>query len=501
MQPEDHLERNGNIFAVATGPTKNETSTSSTENRNDIYKQHKSTPTNHFECNYSKIESVNDDCLYLIYEFLNIKDIVSVSATCTRLLNFAKAYIFPKKVKQIIIRTGLDELPVTVTFPLDNRFSSKTTQQSLQTEFQLIGECVEELVLELQYSVSPIEKAEIWHSYMIVMEHCKYLRTLHFNYFDFDPNETEALKDRIERFHDLKELKLFRCTGILSNWPAEFTNNSKVEKLALCANTPISRHFFKYFKDMASLSIDFDFCKWQKDDYVMIFDHIGNSLEHLEIIDKDQDCNDYQSIAELITEKILKLKRLTFNGTLTDRSMFIIRLPTLKSLEIVAGYNININLLMRTLSDIGNIEDLTITTGLSDEGTHLTELNFNRLQSLRLTFREENDYHLMEAITRSNMPEIYNFEIRCDDFEEFESLLKFLDSKKTLTTIRLSFAAMELTFLRQIIEVLIKPCMPKRAVITLQIHPFKIGQEEVSKKSTLARIITKYLCLFLDGTA
>lgn len=480
-QSEDQFERNDTKFTAATEANNNEYVISSTENRKDFDSQNEN-PAQNFESIYSELESINDDCLCLIYRHLNIMDIVNLSATCTRLLNFAKAFVFPKKAKQINIRTGLDEIPVTLTFPLDNQYTSKLTQPGLETAFSLFGECVEELLLELQYSVSSIEKADIWHSYMIVMEHCRSLRTLHFKCFDFDLAETEALKDRIENSQDIKELKLFRCTGILSNWPAALRENTKVEKLALCANTSISRHFFEYFRNLSSLSIDFDFCKWQIEDYVMIFDLIGNSLEHLEIIDKDHDCNDYQSIAVLISEKLPNLRSLAFNGTLTESSMFIIRLPHLKCLKIAAVYTVylELNSLMRTLSDISIVEDLTITSGFfADEATHLPPLRFQRLQCLRLNWLEEHDYNLLEAITRSHMPEIHSFAISCNDFEEINGLLKFLDSKKSFQTIRLSFGRKELTFLREIIEILIKPCMPKRPFLHLQIHPFKIGEEEV----------------------
>lgn len=456
-----------------------------------------SEPANNFESNYSEIESINYDCLCLICEYLNVMDIVNLSVTCRRLSNFAKAFVWPKKAKQIIMRTSLDEIPVTLTFPLANQFSTKITQQNLDTAFSSFGEYAEDLLFELHYNVSSIESTAIWNTYMVVMGHCRFLRSLQFKLFDFNIHEIDALKDQIEKLEDLKELKLVGCTGIVSDWPAALKNVSKVKKLTLGTISSISRHFFEYFRNLTSLSIDFDYCKWQIDDFMMVFDLLSNSLGHLEISDKDCDFNDYKSVSELITEKLPNLKNVIFNGIFRESTMFIIRLPNLKGLKIFATDQLYSDLspVMQTLSDIGTVEDLQLISGFFvDKGT---PLNLNRLQCLSLDCLDEYGYSLLEAITRSHTPEFHSFEYRCSKIEEIDGLLKFLDSKKTFKTIRLSFEGKELAFLRPIIEILTKPCWPMRPFIHLRIQPFRIGEAEVTdEKRTSAEII--YLQQFLS---
>lgn len=472
--------------------------TPTTSGENTIFKRNKimnqnenaiETPSCAFEISCSKFESINDDCLREICQYLDIMDVVNIAATCTRLLNFAKEVIFPKKTKHIIVETGLDEIPVTITFPMDNQFSSKITLKSLVTAFRCFGEFVEDLTLEfIEYicfqrvlDVCPMKKTKIWHSYVIVMERCQYLKTFSFKYFDFDLDKTHTLQERIENFRDLNELNLWRCKGITNNWSSRLNTFKNVDKMTLTANNAISGTFFENFKHLSSLTIDFDFCKWRADDLAIICDVISSSLEHLKIMDKDNHFNDYQAIAALITEKLVKLKSLEFHGHLTESSKFLTDLPLVKILHIRSS-NMNINSLMQTLSDNGNVEELSICwTIYSNENANAPPLVFNKLRHLHLDWFGNLNSEFFEAITRSHMPAIESFEFGQSDIDEMDYLLKFIESKITLKSICIAInEGAQFDFVLRIIEILHKPSTPARPFLKLKFYEFYLEPEEVS---------------------
>lgn len=114
---------------------------------------------------------------------------------------------------------------------------------------------------------------------------------------------------------------------------------------------------------------------------VQIFDNIGHSLKHLKLAFPDN-VQDYQSIGTLITEKLVKLEKLELQFELTQIKEFLIEWPHLKSLEIEC-MDCSINLLLRTLSNNGFIEELTVTDGTFDHADeNAPPVFFDKLQSL-----------------------------------------------------------------------------------------------------------------------
>lgn len=449
--------------------------------------------------NYSKLESINNDCLLKIFKYLKIVDVANLAATCTTLQNVANGDYFRKKAKHIVIVK--DKQTVYLTAPLDKTYLLEIPLKSLEISFRYFA-VVEDLAFKSKFYLSSYEKSTFKRLHEIVREHGgQYLKTLRYNNFNFTVDETTALQDCIEMFQNLKELDLIGCTGITNNWPPTLKGISKIDKLALSATNKITSNFFEHFKNVSCLSIDFFRTTWDLDDLAKTFDLIGNCLEHLIINDKYNYVKDtvYKSMVSLINDKLPKLKSLRIEGGSAVAS----NLPHLKFLDIYSReLSININFLMQTLSASGIIQELSIHGGFFDVEDTDDEPPFvlNQLQCLRLIYPREK-CNLLKAISRSHMPVIHSFALHFIKFEEIADLLTFVESKKTLKSIRLDFAEeithIQLGFLQQVIKILKESCTPKRSFLNLQINRINLNaDEEVSRINLDLNILLSYLLCF-----
>lgn len=465
-------EPNHALTAGAKG-TNIESSTSRKRKSDDtILDQNKL--NNDFTSSDYNLETINDDCLRCIFSYLNIMDIGKLSVTCKRLHYFANLYWFPKKATQITIK--IDNNTVNLIVPLNNTFSTELTLKRLENSFNFFGEFVEDLSL-----------CKIGLIYATVLEHSPNLKILRFKNCKFTPSQTHELQELIERLQKLNELNFLECFGVTNNWPVTLNGISKVQRLILTAKDKISGNFLEHFCNFSSLTIDFSyFNEWQVDDLVKIFENNGQHLKHLQLSHLSL-LDGYEYVGRLITEKLHKLQSLGLGFCLTYDSKYMIQMPHLKSLSI-SCHKCSINSLLRSLSDIGIIEEITISSGVfEDEDEYATPLIFKKLQSFCCN-DTKNSRNFLNLLARSQMPIIHSFELNDIEYvasPDLNDLLKFIESKQSLKTISLSFDEdtynIEFAFLRQIIGILKEYCTPKRLFFNLYVHhsPLQLNNEYV----------------------
>lgn len=433
----------------------------------------------------STLVTINNDCLTQIFTYLNIEDILNLAATCKRLQNVALTDFFPRKAKQIKI-VMLDATTFELKAPLIDNFSSelrpKFTLQRLETALTNFGEFVDDLTLDLSYRRYGTKNAKLWRCGIILLEHCKYLKTLRYRHWTFTPTQIRALHKQIERFENLNELVLLKSNRITNTWPAGLKSISKIDKISLNGEDEISAQFVQYFRNLASLTIDFPIGTVCKINDVAQFVKSCHCLKHLELTHISQIVG-YESIGAVIGN-LPKLETLSLRFELTDKSEYLIGLPHLKTLAI-AHHKRNINTLLQTLSCQGIIEELMLWCGFFDDEDKLP-LFFNNLQIFEWYIVEGLSSNFLNIMTGSQMPKIHTFMIDLFDNAQIqdEDLLKFVESKKTLKSISVDRnATFDFEFLRQIIDILKKPCKPKRPFLELIIPFVRLAEDEVSKIS------------------
>lgn len=448
----------------------------------------------------SELESISDDCLRYIYQYLGIMDVVNLSVTSTRMLDFAKAVAFLKKARslRLEIKAGMSApMPWNLSAPLinsiyswesddpfnnANTYDSKLTKESVVAAFRYFGEFVEDLSI---YSFCK-DLSEDWCAIKIVLKNCKYLKKLRFccgcglNLKSF---EVKALQDQIAMLHNLKELDLYGG-GFTKYWPAPAALKGfpSVDKLSLTATDEITAHFGRYFQNISSLTIDLDHCQWDQDDFAMIFDQVGSSLDYLKIFHANDYIDFQQSLAMLITMRLPKLKSLAYvDRTETDDGTeFLIELPQLKFLRIRLNCE-STNSILQTLSNNGVIEFLQIQEGRYDEDFKAPELPLHSLQTLILT-EFIGISKLLKVLTTSEMPALHSF-VSFIEMEDIYDFLRFVESKNRLKTIHIFIeeeVQRQSKFLERIIAILRKPCSPERPFLNLTMYKYSGCDEDVS---------------------
>lgn len=462
-----------------------------------------------FRGSYTRLDTINDDCLRPIFKYLNMMDVVNLVATSTRLLNFAKTDYFPKNATDFTISNGRKTENLE-TVNLDGQVSSNITLKSLETTFGFFGEFVENLTFSFRFYLIPQRKTETLRSCMVALQHCRNVKKLSFFNCNFNLIQTQALQKQIERFQDLKELKFLNCYGVVEKWPGLLKRVSKVETLHLSKEHPTFDNFFDYFKNLTSLSINFEtiYHKWQVHDLGKIFDNIGHCLRHLNLHSLEN-VQGYQSIATLMTAKLLKLDKLELHFKLTEDTQVLFELPHLKFLDIRCKFW-SINSLLRKLSDDQIIEELRISNGRLDfQYIDPLQYSFDNLKSFycQLTANLSVSNFMEIMTTNSFMPVIHTIELNSiTDIgnRNLYNIMEFVLEKKTLKLVELSFASggfiFPFSWLTTLIDKLNEPCTPKRPFLDLYIFPLELNDKQVSKIARLnILMIIKFICSNSEG--
>lgn len=461
------------------------TSAAETTNQNAVKRKYHNEFTApqviYFDGNVPEIQNINADSLRHIFRYMNLMDVVNLSKTCVRFLDFAQTDFFPQYTKEI--RIDIAAKVILLKAPLVNTFISELTLKNVEAAFSYFDQFIEDLTFILKYVATPNEQAIIWRSTMMMMAHCQNLTSLHYNSWFLTYDQADELQDQIEKFEYLKELDISRCYGITNNWRAAYSGISKIEKLSFTARDEISSNFLDYFTNLTSLTIDFrpsSIC--QTGDLARIFENNGHCLQYLKLSHLS-DLKNYSSVGRLIAAKLPKLKSLDLGFNLTNQSKYMIELAHLKSLRISCAH-CNIHPLLRTLSNSGFIEELAMIDGVFiDDGERASPLIFEKLKSFSL-------HQLCKlsgfwnSMIGSQMPVLHSLDIELFERSEMYDLIRFFESKKTIRYIRLSYKRLHhdfipLKFLDQIIQVLKEPCVPQRPFLKLNICQLQLDDVQV----------------------
>lgn len=210
---------------------------------------------------------------------------------------------------------------------------------------------------------------------------------------------------------------------------------------------------------MASLTISFEYGKIQRsEDIAQIFKIIGHNLNHLKLSDP--------------------------SGFISYDTEFykdcMIALPNLKSVDIDFNYSIIINKLLRTLSDIGVIEELRISGGVFHDENENSPL---LILEIICFARQKRVSSLLNLLTRSQMSSIHTFQLRLSGNAQNivdDDLLKFIQSKKTLKLIRFyNYGNLRIAFIHQVIDLLKKPFTPKRSFLKFEFWCFNEEEKAI----------------------
>lgn len=433
------------------------------------------------------LESLNDDCLAQICQYLSLFGVAKLASTCTRLHEFANTFVFPKAVKKVEIKFTYE------TDSSDDSFSIFTTEMDyLVKPFEGFGYSIEQLTFngsmeDCDDFLQPIETDNL-SSIAKLLDLCPNLHSLCFQQVRFTSDNIYLLSHVTP---DLKELKFVRCASTTDDWSKALKRFPTLEHITLTGSedNETTAVFFENTRNLSSLAISYDNLK-DAQDLETLFYQNRSSLQKLEITNYYQ-TTQYQSIRTLIVE-LPKLEYLSIDDRLSQELIDSLDdLPQLKSLKIWCG-GMSVNSLLRKLSDLGTIEDLDIKDVVYDMEIDVRPLIFNQLKSIRLTGANfsVNDNEvtdlvgIFKSLIISEMPVITCFDFELKDDEQGRYLLELFKSKPTVKTMFIAFASMKIkmqnrcALVIRIIDIL--KMNEKRRPLNLKVSPLRFDDVQVS---------------------
>lgn len=399
-----------------------------------------------FKYNCPSLDTISNDFLLQIWQYLDILDSVNLASTCTRLLSFACDFIFPKQAREMVIQTkdafiyGIDDLV----------FRSQLKMSDLEIPFKRFGSFVEHLALRrMGYrNTIPTYSARLFVDFEKLLDLCPNLHSLCLNNLEFR-NEDVHLFRHVTA--GLEELQLVYCSGITNKWSEELNRFTKLQISMISYNGEIV-DIFK-LNNLSSLTIDDN---PSLSDLGTILNKNAQSLRQLNM---KRISHDYREITSLIIEKLPNLESLAIELT-AELTNSLPALPHLKSLKLSAyGYPMQrVNSLLRKLSDCGTIEDLCIESSFvfDVEDKNEPPLVFKKLQSFACSL-SECEYGvapLCKALTKSHMPEVRRFDFSMTKL--IDDVWPVIESKKTLITLTIEVLSCydAVKFLQGLFEIL-----------------------------------------------
>lgn len=434
---------------------------------------------------HAGLNTINDDCLLIICQYLSLFDAQNLASTCYRQQEFANTFILPKLAKHIKLNIIIPQLTVL------SSNSSLVTVGELGVQLAQISNFVEHLTLT---GYGPIH-TESWQKFKHILEICVNLQTLHIQNIQF---ETDGHKIFNIVSPHIKGLHLINCRGITDDWSTVLQRFSELSDITMtgCFNK-ITGVFFENFTKLSYLAVqDYQFRGFfTEKELEQIFERNKNTLRTLKLVQFRH--VSYEIIFQLITDKLSRLKSLEIENELSKvwPKNVTLTIRNLKILKLHCPKLVAIDSLMRTLSDWDEIEELTITNG-HFSGKTIAPLTFNKMKILQWS-SNKSCAEFVKLITDAQMPELRKLYFSNDlmgtalnKYRGSDDIVKLIESKKFLRNLAVVGHYDPFSLVLKIIEMLKSDSGKGRPFLRLDISG-NFDKEEVRHHRFEYIIITK----------
>lgn len=426
-----------------------------------------------FHSNTAGLNTINDNCLLVICQYLNLFDAQSLASTCYRQQEFANTFVIPKLSKHIKLNIVIPQLTIL------NSNSILVSVDKLSVQLEEISSFVEHLTLS---GYGPIQ-TESWQKFEQIFELCINLQTLSIQTLQFETDGYKILKNVSPH---IKGLHLINCRGITDDWSTVLKRFSVLSEITMtgCFNK-ITGVFFENFTQLSYLAVqDFQFRGYfNEKELEQIFDHNKNTMRTLKLVQLRH--VNYDIIFQLISDKLPKLESLTIENEMSKvwPKNVTARIRNLKILRLHCPKLVAIDSLMRTLSDWDEIEELSIANG-HFSGESIAPLTFNKLKKLQWS-SNKSCAEFLKLITDAKMPELRKFFFSNDimgtalnKYSSSDDIVRFIESKKLLRNLAIVGHYDPFSLVLKIIEMLKSDSGKGRPVLMLDISG-NFSKEEV----------------------
>lgn len=437
------------------------------------------------------LNNITDLCLLHICDYLNVFDVSNLAITCQRLWKLINSFVFPNVAKTLHLKVIKEDKTVL------HWDSSAVTVNDLGAKVMLFGKFVYHI------SFTGFGNEDVSLAYLRIftqiLKLCPNLKTLRVQGFKCNRG-TETQSDYVSEMlsnvsSQLKEFHWIDSWGITNKCSIAMKRLPEIEKITVTGTNQYTGKIFEHCKKLTYLDIERYNGVYMSTDVVSehelekIFERNCRTLRTLKLKDFCYARSD--SVYQIIARKLPNLERLEITEPLyVNRPMNLndeFRFRRINTLELrCQNVGVNILWLMETLSIFGLIEELTIYNGHFRDYKKTDELIFKNLQKLHWHSPETSSALFLEMITLAYMPELRDFKIckwkkETNETLYFDSIVKFVKSKKSLTSLCVCEKFDPSLFAIKIVEMLKTDLSCGRPILMLKILQ-QIGGEEVSAR-------------------
>lgn len=398
-----------------------------------------------------KLDTLIDDCILKIADYLSPVDVVNLASTCARFFVLAGSKIFPQFVKVRLASTCCKKI------------EDKTiTKELLDTMMLHFGATVQHIELNnLVFACSYLK---------IVLEKCPRLHTLNITRHVFTKEEIEIIsKSNVST--NIRVLILNFCKNVKAFNTLTIFPKLRAVKLNFIQEEVLLRH--DVLPNLTKLELrgcDFR----SKSELKSNFELMGLNMRSLKLVGGEYN-QMFAIIAPLITMKLKNIESLTISIESNVSSLLCLtELNHLKDLKIFGiCCCINVTELLNKLSARGRLERLEL-----NGGTYWDNFpQFEKLRRLRL-----NPFHITSNNLHGarNMPLVTHLWIGKAPHINDKMLVALYAFKKSLIEMQVTNEEGIITFsaIKQIIDYL-RYRGADRPHLKLTIKPFKLRKAEV----------------------
>lgn len=397
-----------------------------------------------------KLDSLIDDCILKIAEFLSPVDVVNLASSCTRFFVLARSQIYPNFVKVRLTSTNCKKIA-----------KKSITKKLLETMMIHFGATVRNIELnDLVFACSYLK---------MVLEKCPRLHTLNIRQHVFTKNEIEELSHNMRTnvevliFNHCKNEKAFYTLTIFPKLQTmKFRSTNGEELLSRYDVMPNLTHLEWVQYNLIPPS-----------EIKQIEDLMGLNMRSLKLVGNAGNAL-FQEIASLMSMKLKNIESLTIDANFPCPLIWLTELNHLKHLKIRDFCCTDITKLLSKLSERGILEDLEV-----DGGRYNGDFpEFPKLRRLNASFSYHSAYAFITKLRGGRiLPLLSSFRTEVLYIYD-ETLVAIYALNKSLTEIRVTNRHGKLTFsaIQQIIDI---QRYAERPRLKLTISPLKLSLAEV----------------------
>ncbi|XP_059615487.1 uncharacterized protein LOC132261015 [Phlebotomus argentipes] len=396
----------------------------------------------------NSILALDDDCLFTVFTYLNILDLMETEKVCQRF----------KSIAEMVYKTK-HKLDYEVL--LEEKLKKAERTKQIEDNFTL--EDVENISQRLGPYVHTLNACSLYFldSYCTLHDILKDFSNLrHLNLTKFKLNQRDfQLFNRI--FVNLRVIQLEDC-DVTDDIEVCLREAKHLESLDLSCNTKITGKCLTVLRNIKQINLDF--CSKLELSHFTEFCELNQGLQGIKI-DSFFLTNDFFSVIATHLQNLERVRIVDLNTNQNIDLAILGDLPGLKVLEFLNFQEFNMDSCLLKLAVWNTLEHLSICSSHFTQRLLRALCSFTKLKVLKIKWNQEiNDANLIQMSLSENFQSLQEFEIYyCHQITD-NGIVEFIRNCRELTQVELD---LEYNMICNVIKRILPFLNERKSILTI----------------------------------